>query len=116
MSGIQKEVTNRLASTEEDGVWTWVFRECEDCDREWMGLCVVMNRGAAVERGAEGGEGGKEEREGVGEAVVDEEELEVGCACVCWRDCGIGVVDYWNCVVFTTKSLLRSSFVPFFGY
>ena len=42
-----------------------------------MGLCVVMNRRAAVEGGAEGGEGGKEEREGVGETVVDEEELEV---------------------------------------
>ena len=39
-----------------------------------MGLCVVMNRRAAVEGGAEGGEGGKEEREGMGEAVVDEEE------------------------------------------
>ena len=116
MSGIQKEVTNRPASTEEDGVWAWVFRECEDCDGEWMGLCVVMNRCAAVEGGAEGGGGGKEEREGVGEEVVDEEELEVGCACVCCGDCGFGAVDYWNCVVFTTKSLLRSSFVPFFGY
>ena len=39
-----------------------------------MGLCVVMNRRAAVEGGAEGGEGGKEEREGMGEEVVDEEE------------------------------------------
>ena len=77
-----------------------------------MGLCVVMNRDAAVEGGAEGGEGGKEEREGVGKEVVDEEELEVVCACLCWCDCGI---DYWNCVVCTKKSLLRSSFVPFFG-
>lgn len=80
-----------------------------------MGLCVVMNRGAAVEGGAEGGEGGKEEREGVGKEVVDEEELDVGRACVCCGDCGFGVVDYWNCVVFTTKSLLFGSFVPFFG-
>ena len=48
-----------------------------------MGLCVVMNRCAAVEGGAEGSEGGKEEREEVGEEVVDEEELDVGCACVC---------------------------------
>ena len=81
-----------------------------------MGLCVVMNRCAAVEGSAEGGEGGKEEGEGVGEAVVGEEELEVVCACMCWRDCGFGAADYWNCVVCTTKSLLRSSFVPFFGY
>ena len=34
MSGIQKEVTNRPASTEEDGVWAWMFRECEDWDGE----------------------------------------------------------------------------------
>ena len=34
MSGIPREVTHRPASTEEDGVWTWVFRECEDCDGE----------------------------------------------------------------------------------
>ena len=61
-----------------------------------MGLCVVMNRRAAVEGGAEGGERGKEEREEVGDEVVDEEELEVGRACVCWRNCGFGVVDYWN--------------------
>ena len=71
-----------------------------------MGLCAVMNRCAAVEGGAEGGEGGKEEGEEVGEEVVGEEELEVGCACLCWRDCGFGVVDYFNCVVFTTMSLL----------
>ena len=61
-----------------------------------MGLCVVMNRRAAVEGGAEGGEGGKEEREEVGEEVMGEEELEVVCACVYWRDCGFGVADYWN--------------------
>ena len=42
-----------------------------------------MNRCAAVEGGAEGGEGGKEEREGVGEEVVGEEELDVVCAWVC---------------------------------
>ena len=34
MSGIPREVTNRPASTEEDGVWAWVFREREDCDGE----------------------------------------------------------------------------------
>ena len=96
MSGIRKEVTNRPASTEEDGVWAWVFRECEDWDGEWMGLCVVMNRCAAVERGAEGGEGGKEEGKEVGEEVVDEEELDMGCACVCCGDCGFGVGDYRN--------------------
>ena len=61
-----------------------------------MGLCVVMNRCAPIEGGANGGGGGKEEREEVGAEVVGEEELEVGCACVCWRDCGFGVVDYWN--------------------
>ena len=76
MSGIHREVTNRPASTEEDGVWTWVFRECEDCDGEWMGLCVVMNRRAAVEGGAEGGEERVGEGKEVGEAVVDEEEQE----------------------------------------
>ena len=80
-----------------------------------MGLCVVMNRCTAVEGGAEGGEERIGEREGVGEAVVDEEELDVGCTCVCCGDCGFGVVDYWNCVVFTTKSLLFGSFIPFFG-
>ena len=34
MSGSRKEVTNRPASTEEDGVWARVFREREDCDGE----------------------------------------------------------------------------------
>ena len=34
MSGIHREVTNRPASTEEGGVWAWVFRECEDWDGE----------------------------------------------------------------------------------
>ena len=66
-----------------------------------MGLCVVMNRGAAVEGGAERGEGGKEERKEVGEEVVDEEELDVGCACVCWCDCGFGVVDYWTLLFYS---------------
>ena len=80
-----------------------------------MGLCVVMNRCAAVEGSADGGEGGKEEREEVGKEVVDEEELDVDCACLCWCDCGFGVVDYWNCVVFTKKSLLCDPFLPFFG-
>ena len=109
MSGIHREVTNRPASTEEDGVWAWVFRECEDWNGEWMGLCVVMNRRAAVEGGAEGGEGRKEEREGVGEEVVDEEELEVGCACVYCGDCGFGsscVPYYQYCILFPAKSLL----------
>ena len=101
MSGIHREVTNRPASTEEDGVWTWVFRECEDCDGEWMGLCVVMNRRAAVEGGAEGGERGKEERKEVGEEVVDEEELDMGCACVCCGDCGFGAVDYWTLLFYS---------------
>ena len=80
-----------------------------------MGLCVVMNRCAAVEGGAEGGEERTGERMDVGEVVVDEEELEMYCACVCWHDCGFGVVDFWNCVVFSTKSLLYGSFIPFFG-
>ena len=71
-----------------------------------MGLCVVMNRCATVEGGTEGGEERVGEREEEGEEVVGEEELEVGCACVCWRDCGFGVVDYCNCMVFPTKSLL----------
>ena len=76
MSGIHNEVTHRPASTEEDGVWTWVFRECEDCDGEWMGLCVVMNRRAAVEGGAEGGEERVGEGKEEGEEVVGEEEQE----------------------------------------
>ena len=80
-----------------------------------MGLCVVMNRCAAVEGGAEGGEERVGDREEASKEVVDEEELEVGCACVCWRDCVFGVVDYWNCVVFTKKSLLFGTFIPFFG-
>ena len=80
-----------------------------------MGLCVVMNRCAAVEGGAEGGEGGKEEREGMGEEVVDEEELEVGRACLCCCDCGFSVADYWNCVVCTTETLLLFSSAPSFG-
>ena len=41
-----------------------------------MGLCVVMNRCAAVEGGAEGGEKRVGERMDVGEVVVDEEEQE----------------------------------------
>ena len=109
MSGIRKEVTNRPASSEEDGVWAWVFRECEDCDGEWMGLCVVMNRCAAVEGGAEGGEERVGEREEKGEEDVGEEELDVVCTCVYWRDCGFGsscVPYYQYCVLFPAKSLL----------
>ena len=105
MSGIQKEVTNRPASTEEDGVWARVFREREDCDGEWMGLCVVMNRCAAVEGGAERGEERIRERWLIVEDM-DEEELEMGSlgmfcadrpACVCHY-----IHDYSN----ATKSLL----------
>ena len=80
-----------------------------------MGLCVVMNRCAAVEGGAEGGEKRVGERMDMGEEVMGEEELEVYCACVCCHDCGIGVADYWNCVVFTTRSLPFSSLFSFFG-
>ena len=80
-----------------------------------MGLCVVMNRCTAVEGGAEGGEGGKEEREEEDSTQMGEEELEVYCACMCCCDCGFGVVDYWNCVVCTTKSLLLCPFAALFG-
>ena len=80
-----------------------------------MGLCVVMNRCAAVEGGAEGGEKRVGEREEASKEVVGEEELEVGCACVYCGDCGFGAADYWNCVVFTKKSLLCDPFLPFFG-
>ena len=80
-----------------------------------MGLCVVMNRCAAVEGGAEGGGGGKEERKEVGEEAVGEEELDVGRACVCCGDCGFGAVDHWNCVVCSTKTLLLCSSAPLFG-
>ena len=80
-----------------------------------MGLRAVMNRCAAVEGGAEGGEERIGERMDVGEVVMGEEELEMYCACVCWHDCGFGVVDYWNCVVCTTKTLLLCSFAPIFG-
>ena len=78
-----------------------------------MGLCVVMNRCAAVEGGTEGGEGGKEEGEGVGEEVVDEEELEVVCSCVCWRDCGFGsscgpYCQY--CILFPAKTMLFGTY------
>ena len=45
-----------------------------------MGLCVVMNRCAAVEGGAEGGEGGKEERKEEDSTQMGEEELEVDCS------------------------------------
>ena len=61
-----------------------------------MGLCAVMNRRAPIEKGTEGDEGGKEEREEEDATQVGGEELEVGCACVCCGDCGFGVGDYWN--------------------
>ena len=112
MSGIHNEVTHRPASTEEDGVWAWVFREREDWDGEWMGLCVVMNRRAAVEGGAEGGEERSGERKEVGEEVVDEEELEVVCACLCCCDCGI---DYWN-RLFHSETIYYSSIEELCGF
>ena len=80
-----------------------------------MGLCVVMNRCAAVEGGAEGGEERIGEREEVDSTQMGGEELEVVCACMCWRDYGFGVDDYWCDSSLTTKSLLCGSFVPFFG-
>ena len=49
-----------------------------------MGLCVVMNRRTALEGGAEGGEERVGEREEEDSTQMGEEELEVGCACVCW--------------------------------
>ena len=49
-----------------------------------MGLCVVMNRRAAVEGGAEGGEERVGERMDVGEEVVGEEELDVDCSWMCY--------------------------------
>ena len=80
-----------------------------------MGLCVVMNRCATVEGGAEGGEERTGERMDVGEVVVGEEELEMYCACMCCCDCGFSVGDYWNCVVCTTETLLLFSSAPSFG-
>ena len=46
---------------------------------------------------------------------MGEEEFDVDCARVHCCHCGFGVVDFWNCVVFSTKSLLYGSFIPFFG-
>ena len=97
MSGIHREVTNRPASTEEDGVWAWVFRECEDCDGEWMGLCVVMNRCAAVEGGAEGGEERVGEREEEDSTQMGDEELEVDCA---WIHSGFHCSPSGSCLVY----------------
>ena len=45
-----------------------------------MGLRVVMNRRAAVEGGAEGGEERIGEREEEDSTQVDEEELDVDCS------------------------------------
>ena len=45
-----------------------------------MGLCVVMNRCAAVEGGAEGGEERVGERKEENSTQMGEEELEVDCA------------------------------------
>ena len=50
-----------------------------------MGLCIVMNRCAAVEGGAEGGEERVGEREEEDSTQVGEEELEVDswmCCCL----------------------------------
>ena len=74
-----------------------------------MGLCVVMNRRAAVEGGAEGGERGKEEREEVGEEAVGEEEQEMDSTGVCCSNCPLRVDDYLLDCSFTTKSLLFDS-------
>ena len=105
MSGIHNEVTSRPASTEEDGVWAWVFRECEDCDGEWMVLCVVMNRCATVEGGADGG------KEKIGERWfniddVDEEELEMGSLGVCCSDHPVRACHYLHDYSNATKGLL----------
>ena len=48
-----------------------------------MGLCVVMNRCAPVEGGAEGGEERIGEREEEDSTQMGEEELDVVCAWVC---------------------------------
>ena len=48
-----------------------------------MGLCAVMNRCAAVEGGAEGGEERVGEREEEDSTQMGEEELEVDCSRVC---------------------------------
>ena len=45
-----------------------------------MGLCAVMNRRAPIEKGTEGDEGGKEEREEEDATQVGGEELEVDCS------------------------------------
>ena len=74
-----------------------------------MGLCVVMNRRAAVEGGAKGGEERIGERKEEDSTQMGEEELEVGCACVCWRDCGFGssCVPYCQyCILFPAKTML----------
>ena len=47
-----------------------------------MGLCVVMNRCAAVEGGTEGGEERIGERKEEDSTQVDEEELDVDCSWV----------------------------------
>ena len=78
-----------------------------------MGLCVVMNRRATVEGGAEGGEERVGEREEEDEEVVGEEELEVVCACVCWRDCSFSssCSPYCQyCMVSPAKSLLFGTY------
>ena len=78
-----------------------------------MGLCAVMNRCAAVEGGAEGGEERVGEREEEDEEGVGEEELEVGCAYVCCCDCGFGssCAPYCQlCIIFPAKSLLYGTY------
>ena len=63
-----------------------------------MGLRVVMNRRAAVEGGAEGGEERIGEREEEDSTQMGEEELEVVCA---WVYCCLDSPDCCleNCVV-----------------
>ena len=70
-----------------------------------MGLCVVMNRRAAVEGGTDGGE------ERIGERWynvedVDEEELEMGSLGVCCSDHPARACHYLHYYSNATKSLL----------
>ena len=53
-----------------------------------MGLCVVMNRCAAVEGDAEGGEERVGERKEEDSTQMGEEELDVDSSWVCCGDCG----------------------------
>ena len=74
-----------------------------------MGLCVVMNRCAAVEGSAEGGERGKEERKEEDSTQMGEEEQEMDSTGVCCGNCPLRVDDYLLDCSFTTKRLLFDS-------